>query len=116
LTIERVRWLLGGAAVALLLALTVVPAARAAFPSLYSGGVPCAAQAAKGNVRLCAGTTKTWDGTKIDLNVVLPPQPGSGADGPWPLIGLFHGWGGEKIGLETNGCSSGPKPATRSSA
>jgi predicted acyl esterase len=100
MTIERVRWLLGGAAVVLLLALTVVPAARADFSSLYSGGVPCATQAAKGNVRLCAGTTKTWDGTKIDLNVILPPKSGSGADGPWPTIGLFHGWGGEKIGLE----------------
>jgi predicted acyl esterase len=100
LSIERVRWLLGGAAVALLLALTIVPAARAEFTSLYGGDAPCTAQPAKGNVRLCSGETATWDGeTKIDLNVVLPPQP-SGEDGPYPVIGLFHGWGGEKIGLE----------------
>jgi predicted acyl esterase len=32
--------------------------------------------------------------------VVLPPQPSAGEDGPYPLIGLFHGWGGSKIGLE----------------
>jgi predicted acyl esterase len=100
LSIERVRWFLGGAAAVLLLALTAAPAARADFPTLYNGDVSCAAQPANGDVRLCSGTTKTWDKkTKIDLNVVLPPQPSSGDDGPWPVIGIFHGWGGEKIGL-----------------
>lgn len=95
------RWVLGAVAAMLLAALTVVPAARAEFPSLYGGSVGCAAQPANGNVRLCSGKTATWDGkTKIDLNVVLPPAPSSGADGPYPLIGLFHGWGGSKIGLE----------------
>jgi predicted acyl esterase len=101
LSIERVRWFLGGAAAALLLALIAVPAARADFPTLYGGDVGCAVQAANGNVRLCTGKTTTWDGvTKIDLNVVLPPQPSAGEDGPYPVIGLFHGWGGSKIGLE----------------
>jgi len=101
LSIERVRWLLGGLAAALLLALTVVPAARADFSSLYGGDVPCTAQASNGDVRLCSGKTTTWDGaTKIDLDVVLPPAPSGGEDGPYPVIGLFHGWGGEKIGLE----------------
>lgn len=85
----------------LLIALTAVPAAQASFPTLYDGDVSCAAQAANGNVRLCAGETTTWDEkTKIDLNVVLPPQPSAGDDGPYPLIGLFHGWRGKKIGLE----------------
>ncbi len=102
MSIERARWLLGGVAAALLIALTLVPGARASLPtSLYGGNVGCAAQPANGNVRLCSGKTTTWDGTtKIDLNVVLPPQPASGEDGPYPLIGLFHGWGGKKIGLE----------------
>jgi predicted acyl esterase len=100
LSIERVRWLLGGLAAGLLLALTAVPAARADFPALYGGSVPCAAQASKGNVRLCSGKTTTFDhATKIDLNVVLPPQT-AGPDGPWPVIGLFHGWRGKKIGFE----------------
>jgi predicted acyl esterase len=100
LSIERVRWLLGSAAVALLLVLTLVPSARADFPTLYSGDIPCAVQASNGNVRLCAGKTTTWDNaTKVDLDVVLPPQPSEGDDGPYPVIGLFHGWGGEKIGL-----------------
>jgi len=84
----------------LLIALTAVPAAQASFPTLYGGEVSCEAQAASGDVRLCAGETTTWDGTKIDLNVVLPPEPTAGEDGPYPLIGLFHGWRGKKIGLE----------------
>jgi predicted acyl esterase len=101
LSIERVRWLAGGFAVAVLVALTLVPAARADFATLYGGDLACAAQPSAGNVRLCAGQTTTWDGvTKIDVDVVLPAQPGAGDDGPYPLIGLFHGWGGEKIGLE----------------
>ncbi len=98
--VEQVRWVLGAMAAAVLAALVVVPAARADFPSLYGGDVSCAAQAANGNVRLCGGETTTWDGkTQIDVNVVLPPAP-SGDDGPYPLIGVFHGWGGSKIGLE----------------
>jgi fermentation-respiration switch protein FrsA (DUF1100 family) len=37
--------------------------------------------------------------TKVDVNVILPPEPASGPDGPYPLIGDFHGWGGSKIGV-----------------
>jgi len=76
------------------------PSAQASFPSLYGGDLSCAAQPASGNVRLCAGATATWDGiTKVDVNVILPPEPASGPDGPYPLIGNFHGWGGSKIGI-----------------
>jgi fermentation-respiration switch protein FrsA (DUF1100 family) len=97
----RARSSTGAALATLLLFLFAAPAVRADFPTLYGGDVACAAQASNSDVRLCAGETTTWDGaTKIDLNVVLPAQPGSGDDGPWPVIGLFHGWGGEKIGLE----------------
>lgn len=96
---------ISGAAIPVLVALVAVlmlaPAARADFPSLYDGDVSCATQAANGNVRLCGGETTTWDGkTQIDVNVVLPPAPSAGDDGPYPLIGVFHGWGGHKIGLE----------------
>lgn len=85
---------------ALLVVLTMAPRAHAAPGSLFGGDVPCAPQPEAGGVRLCEGKTTTWDGaTKIDVTVVLPPQP-AGEDGPYPLIGLFHGWGGHKIGLE----------------
>jgi predicted acyl esterase len=84
-----------------LLALALAPAAASAdFPTVYGGGVACTAQPGSGNVRLCSGTTTTWDKTtKIDVNVILPPAPSSGPDGPYPLIGDFHGWGGSKIGI-----------------
>src|SRR5215218_4667486 len=85
----------------LLLALSGVAATGAEAADLYGGDVTCAAQPSNGDVRLCGGETATWDEkTKIDVNVVLPPQPSSGEDGPYPLIGVFHGWGGSKIGLE----------------
>ena len=32
--------------------------------------------------------------------MILPPAPASGPDGPYPLIGDFHGWGGSKIGID----------------
>jgi fermentation-respiration switch protein FrsA (DUF1100 family) len=80
--------------------LIVAPAAQAEFASLYGGKITCVAQPANGEVRLCGGPTTTWDGvTKIDVNVILPPAPASGPDGPFPLIGDFHGWGGSKIGV-----------------
>jgi hypothetical protein len=86
---------------ALVAALALAPSARADFPTLYGGDISCSAQAANGDVRLCGGETTTWDGvTQIDVNVVLPPAPSAGDDGPYPLIGVFHGWGGHKIGLE----------------
>jgi predicted acyl esterase len=84
--------------VVLAAAMLAAPAAEAAIPNVF-GSLACTAQPANGNVRLCGGTTKTWDGaTKIDVNVILPPQP-AGADGPYPAIGVFHGWGGSKIGI-----------------
>jgi fermentation-respiration switch protein FrsA (DUF1100 family) len=89
------------AAVVLAAALLSPTSAAADFPSVFGGDVTCAAQSASGKVRLCSGPTTTWDGqTKIDVNVILPPAPGSGPDGPYPLIGDFHGWGGSKIGIE----------------
>lgn len=95
----KARWTVAVAAT-LFIALTLAPAARADFPTLYGGAVSCTVQPANGNVRLCGGKTTTWDGeTKIDVNVILPPAPGSGNDGPYPVIGDFHGWGGSKIGL-----------------
>ena len=81
-------------------ALLFAPAANAAIPSVLGGDLSCSVQPASGSVRLCSGITHTWDGSKIDANVILPPAPAKGADGPYPTIGYFHGWGGSKIGLD----------------
>jgi dienelactone hydrolase len=98
--IRAVAWLCA-AATLLAAALLAVPAAHASFPSLYGGDLSCAAQPGSGNVRLCGGPTTTWDeATKVDVNVILPPEPASGPDGPYPVIGNFHGWGGSKIGVD----------------
>jgi X-Pro dipeptidyl-peptidase (S15 family) len=86
-------------ALAVVLALVVVPSAQAAVTSVYGGGVNCTPQPLNGDIVACEGATQTWDGTKIDLNVFLPPE--SSGEGPFPLIGDFHGWGGSKYGLKT---------------
>jgi predicted acyl esterase len=80
--------------------LALAPSAQAAIPSVFGGDLPCTPQPSAGNVRVCSGITHTFDGTKIDANVILPPAPATGADGPYPTIGTFHGWGGSKIGLD----------------
>jgi predicted acyl esterase len=80
--------------------LALAPSAQAAIPSVFGGDVRCAPQPLAGDVRLCSGPTHTFDGTKIDVNVILPPAPAGGSDGPYPTIGTFHGWGGSKIGLD----------------
>jgi hypothetical protein len=36
----------------------------------------------------------------LDVNAAFPPAPASGPDGDYPLVMMFHGYGGEKIGLE----------------
>jgi predicted acyl esterase len=88
------------AAVVVVVALAVAPAAQAApITSVYGGAITCTTQASNGNVRACSGFTETFDGTKIDVNVFLPPETG-GTEGPYPLIGDFHGWGGAKQGLK----------------
>jgi X-Pro dipeptidyl-peptidase (S15 family)/X-Pro dipeptidyl-peptidase C-terminal non-catalytic domain len=88
------------AAVAVLVALAVAPAAaQAEINSVFVEGsesVTCAPST--GGIRACEGTTHSWDGTKIDVNVFLPPE--GGTEGPYPLIGDFHGWGGSKQGLK----------------
>lgn len=81
---------------ALLLLLPV--SAQADITSVFGGDVSCTNQ--PDGVRFCGSTsprstTKTFDGTPIDVNVALPP----GSDGPFPLIMLFHGYGGSKLGL-----------------
>ena len=78
-------------------ALALAPSAQGATTSVFGSDLPCTPQ--DGGVRLCSGVTHSFDGTKIDASVILPPAPLLGPDGPYPTIGFFHGWGGSKIEL-----------------
>jgi hypothetical protein len=74
-------------------------AAQAEIDTVFGGDVACTAQ--PDGVRFCGSasprsTTETFDGTPIDVNVAFPP----GTDGPFPLVMLFHGYGGSKLGFE----------------
>jgi fermentation-respiration switch protein FrsA (DUF1100 family) len=90
------KWLV--AALAVIGALVVAPAAQAAPPAkVFNEEVTC--KAVTGGITECNGQTKTFDGTRIDVNVFLPPESLGG--GPFPLIGDFHGWGAAKQGLNT---------------
>jgi predicted acyl esterase len=82
--------------------LIFAPAANATINSVFGGDVSCTVLG--DGVRFCGNesprsTTKTFDGVPIDVNVAFPPAPASGRDGNYPLVMLFHGYGGSKLGL-----------------
>ncbi|WP_372790878.1 acetylxylan esterase, partial [Paraconexibacter sp.] len=96
------------ATVAVLCGTALAPtAAQAAEPSVL--GIPCTTAA--DGVRTCVGDTSTlvrsFDGAPIDVNVVLPPAPASGPDGGYPMLGVYHGWGGSKA--SPSGSAAGRK-------
>jgi hypothetical protein len=79
----------------------VVPsAAQAAIPSAFGGAVACTVQ--PNGQRFCgtgAATIPSFDGSPVDVSAAFPPPPASGPDGPYPVIGVYHGWGGSKLAL-----------------
>ncbi len=83
--------------------LAVAPAAQAAIPTISDGDggtIACVEQTGgDAGERHCSGIFTTFDGAPIDVNVGFPPAPASGPDGDFPVIGVFHGWGGSKLGL-----------------
>jgi predicted acyl esterase len=88
------------ALVTLLGTLALVSGAEAAISSLFGGAVPCTIQTgANAGERHCSGIFSTFDSAPIDVNVGFPPAPASGPDGNFPIIGVFHGWGGAKLSL-----------------
>ena len=90
-------------AIAALFALPTV--ANAAIPSAL--GITCNVQSggATDGQRWCGtglhnqnnntrSTVQSFDGVPIDVNVAFPA---TGGDGPYPLVMMFHGYGGGKI-------------------
>jgi hypothetical protein len=67
--------------------------AGAAIPSVFNGALACTVQASQ--QRVCSGIVPSFDGVPIDVNVAFPAA--TGTDAQWPVIGLYHGWGGTKI-------------------
>jgi len=89
--------LLGLAVAALALA---IPATAGATISSVFGTVTCTEQTgANAGQRWCgnsAGTTvSSFDGTPIDVSVGFPAA--TGEDKNYPVVGIYHGWGGTKI-------------------
>jgi predicted acyl esterase len=87
---------------AALATLTMAAPAHAGIQAaVFAGKVPCAAQ---DGVRFCQGDSAhlvpSFDGTTIDVNVTLPQAPAQGPDGGYPVIGMFHGWGGSKLSFD----------------
>jgi hypothetical protein len=83
--------------------LLVPSAANAAIPQVFtktSTPINCTVQAS--GQRFCGTATAqilSWDGIPLDVSVAFPPAPAEGADGPYPVISIYHGWGGTKLGL-----------------
>jgi predicted acyl esterase len=86
--------------------LLLAPSAHAAITDVFGGLVTCSP--AVDQVRECGtgsssddtvrSTAPSWDGTPIDVNVAFPPA--SEGDGPFPLLIIGHGYGGEKIDFD----------------
>jgi len=94
-------------AVALAALFAVPTAANAAITDVFGGQIACATQTgtpATEGQRWCGSssprsTVKTFDDMPIDVNVAFPPAPPVGDDGPYPLVMIFHGYGGAKTGF-----------------
>jgi hypothetical protein len=83
--------------------LTLPQTASAAHPaSVFGGAVPCAAQG--DGVTYCGSTAParttvpSFEGVPIDVNVAFPNEAQFGPP-PYPLMMMFHGYGGGKLSL-----------------
>jgi dienelactone hydrolase len=109
----------------ILVALIAAPAAVAApeAASVFGGDVTCGEVTADGNVAGATGqtwcgsiragdsitstvspalptdrsTTKTFDGIPLDVNVAFP----STGSAPYPVVGVYHGYGGSKFSFKS---------------
>ena len=83
-------------------AIALPQTAEAAISDVFGTDVTCTVQG--DGVRFCGSdsprsTSKAFDSVPIDVNVAFPPAPASGPDGNFPLMMMFHGYGGGKFGL-----------------
>lgn len=66
--------------------------------SAFDGRVPCTLDSE--SFRVCSGgatrLVPSFDGTPVDVSLVLPPAPAEGPDGGFPLVGVYHGYAGTK--------------------
>ncbi len=86
--------------------------AQAAPASVFDGRVKC--QTRPSGIRFCGSVdvqgrpspvrtlARSWDGTAVDVNFALP-KASKTHHGPYPLVMLFHGYGGSKFGLGSGG-------------
>ena len=99
----RLRWVVLSVSIAAAAAGLIAPAAApAAIGQVLGGDVSCSVE--PDGIRFCGSssprsTSEAFDGVPIDVNVAFPPAPAAGRDGDYPLVMLFHGYGGGKIGL-----------------
>jgi predicted acyl esterase len=95
-------------------ALAFAPAAHAAEPitTVFDGATTGALQCSdpggeNAGERWCGtgsgtapgqtNTVASFDGAPIDVAVALPPAPATGPDGAFPVVGVYHGYGGSKV-------------------
>lgn len=98
--------------VAAIAALFLIPSAAGAAPTdVFNGQVACVEQGTgpnEGQTWCGTGThnpatdsrstAKSFDGVPIDVNFALPnPADSQWGNGPYPLVYMFHGYGGGKI-------------------
>jgi hypothetical protein len=79
--------------------------------TMSGNAIPCTAES--DGVRVCHGDynngpagsdvrLKTFDGSPLEVWVLLPPAPASGVDGSYPLVVQSHGWDGPSSGPNDN--------------
>lgn len=107
----RVRTLL---ATTVVTSLAAAASADAAINQVFTdtpSPVACVTQSSgpSAGQRHCTGpvapnvsTVPSFDGTPIDVTVTLPPAPSGGTDGDYPVVGVFHGYGGQKFKPNSN--------------
>src|SRR3954468_3587512 len=101
--VVRMRRMLSVAAVVAAGALAPSTAGAAITQGVTKTTTPINCTVQGSGQRFCGTSTAqilSWDGIPLDVSVAFPPAPTDGsADGPYPLVGIYHGWGGTKLGL-----------------